>query len=104
MSIEFGPSPIKALIEVQAGIQSEAERLSAKSRAYFQKHPEALVAIGAEHSDGATNLRMAGVYSQTAEQIGAVLLQHNRDLVRATNPFFSKLSDEEVDKIIQRVR
>ena len=101
MSIEFAPKPIKALEEVNAGIQAEAERLTDKSQAYFQRLPDVIGAEGAEHSDGATNQRMAEVYLRTSEQIGTVVLQHKRDMVRAMNPDFSELSDEEVDEIVK---
>ena len=44
---------------------------------------------------------MAEVYSRTSEQIGTILLQHKRGMVRAMNPHFSKLNDEEVDKLVK---
>jgi hypothetical protein len=99
MPIELAPNPIKALEIVKSGIQTEAEHLSAKAEDYFQRYPDVIGAEGSEHSAGATNQRIAEVYSRTSEQIGVVLLQHKRDMVRAMNPFFSKLNDEEVDKI-----
>lgn len=102
MSIEFGPKPIEALEKVNSVIRAEAERLIEKSRVYFQRYPEVIGTEGVEHSSGATNQRMAEVYLKTSEQIGAVLLQHKRGMVRAMNPYYSKLSDEEVDKIVEK--
>lgn len=102
MSIEFAPNPVTALKEVKSGIQAEANRLSRRSRDYFEANPNVIGTEGIEHSDGATNQRRAEVYLRASEKIGKILLQLKKDLVRAGNPYLSKLSDEEVDKIITK--
>jgi len=102
MSVEFSPKPIKDLEEVIKGLQAESKYLANKSVGYSGFRSDLVSVEGVEHSDGATNQRMAEVYLHTSEQIGVVLLQYKRAMVRAMNPYFSRLSDTDVDEIIKK--
>ena len=101
MSKELVIKPVRTLEEIKAGIESEADIFSNRADFYFERNPETVGAEGVEHSPGATNKRMADVYQNTSEQIGVVILQHKRNLIRAINPLYSTLNDEEVDKKVK---
>jgi len=100
MAKELAQTYSKALEALRSDMQLKAKFLKARAQAYFEVHTDLIGSEGIEHSDGATNQRMAEVYLRTAEQLGAILLQHKRDMVRAMNPYLADLTDGEIDEII----
>lgn len=98
MSIEFASGNITLLDDVQKRFKTEAGFYADKSKNFYEQHPDA---VKVEQCDGAVNKKMAEVYLETAKQVESVLQQHKRNLVRTINPFYSKLSDEEADKIVE---
>ncbi|MFH0936811.1 MAG: hypothetical protein V1808_00785 [Candidatus Daviesbacteria bacterium] len=102
MATEKESNPIIVLQNAQEALQRESDYLNSKSEAYYRGEPTAVGADWEKHFPGAVNQRLAGVYSETAEQLSAILTQLKRNILRNVNPFFSNLSDEEADEILKQ--
>lgn len=87
------PATLQALKDEQVGMADKAAAL-------FELHPE-----GGDdpNRQGASYKRMSEAYEVTASALEKLVLDHNRRITRATNPYYAKLSDAEIDAIIAKV-
>jgi len=98
------PGIVEGLKQIKYGFEAKAKILTAKPEASFKRHPETEVAESVENSSGITNQRKTKVYSNSPEHLSLILRNQRRDIIRAMNPHYSELSNDDLDKKVKEFK